>query len=99
MANFDQHCLTEFIRDVENETAEFIGKEFCAARLIGYISSQKESGLLSEEQAAQLLDDANHLWKLAEMGHKYAKLARTPSAEMETIVLSNYRKQGGTNGR
>jgi hypothetical protein len=90
---FDGNCLKEYIAQVENDTAEFIGAEFCAARLIGYISSQHEIGELDDSRAAQLLKDANHLMRLKELGHRYAKQARKPSPEMTIMVTIELQRE------
>lgn len=89
MATFDKNCIKEFITRVEDDTAEFIGAEFCAARLIGFIHRQYELGELSKERALELLGDATHLGHLAKLGHRYAKMVRKPTPEMEIMVLAD----------
>lgn len=93
MATFDRNQVKEWIAAVENESAEFIGSEFAAARIIGFISSQHEEGLLTEAQAEQLLADAELMLRLIKLGRKYAKLVRKPSAEIEIMVLADYQKE------
>src|SRR5688572_19938454 len=91
-AIFDRNQLKEYIGRVENDTAEFIGAEFNAARLIGFISRQHALGEVSDADAAQLLRDARHLANLAALGHRYTKLARNPSAEMRILVLADEKR-------
>jgi hypothetical protein len=88
MATFDRNQIKDFIGTVEDHTAEFIGADWCAARLIGHISSEREAGVLSDAQAKQLLEDAQHLMRCVKLGHKYAKMVRNPSAELRILVLS-----------
>lgn len=39
--SFDRNQVKEWITSVEDDSAEFIGAEFCAARLIGFVSQQR----------------------------------------------------------
>jgi hypothetical protein len=93
MATFDRNQIKEYLSGVEDDCAEFIGAEFCGARLVGNISRQYEQGDLDEARATQLLDDAHHLMRLAKMGHRYVKLARNPSPEIRTMVLADYERE------
>lgn len=86
---FDRNMVKDYIGRVEDDTAQFIGAEFCAARLIGFVSQQRELRELSDDAAAQLLADAHHLQTLAKLGHRYVKLARNPSPEMRIMVLAD----------
>lgn len=90
--DFDRNQVKEFIGRVEDDIAQFIGAEFCAARIIANVSKQRELGDLSDAAARQLLDDAYHLAKLASIGHRYAKWSRRPPAELEILVLSGQDK-------
>lgn len=94
MNSFDRNQIKEFIGSIENDTAEFIGAEFEAARLVGFISQQLELGEVSRERARQLLSDANHLGRLAQIGHRFAKMVRSPSAEMRIMVLADEKRAG-----
>lgn len=91
-AKFDRNCIKEWINGVENDAAHFIGHEFCAARLIGFISRQHSLGEVSDDAAAQLINDARHLANLATLGHRYVKMVRKPSAELEIMVLTQHKK-------
>lgn len=93
MATFDSNQAKEWQRDVENHLAEFVGSKMCAARLIGYISGQHQQGELSDAEAEQLLNDATHLMRLAEIGRKYTGLAAAPSAEMRIIILADEERE------
>lgn len=93
MTTFDRNQIKEYIAGVEDDCAEFIGAEFCAARIIGNLARQHELGDLGNEQARQLVDDAHHLLRLAKLGHRYVKLARNPSAEMRIMVLAEEHKE------
>lgn len=72
---------------MENRTAKFVGAEFCAARLIGYVSAQAETGHLERDKATQLLSDAYHLAELAQLGHQAHKWLRKPPAQLTMHVL------------
>lgn len=85
----DKHEIEEFVQTVENRTARFVGAEFCAARLIAYVSAQSEIGGLDGTKAAQLLDDAYHLAELARLGHQAHKWLRKPPAQLTMLVLRN----------
>lgn len=90
---FDRSQVREWIGRVEDDCAEFVGAEYAAARLIGYISQQRETGALSDAQAEQLLQDANHMMRLVGLGRKYAKLARNPSPEVRIMVLADEERE------
>lgn len=96
--DFDRNQIKEFIQRVEDDTARFIGAEFSAARVIGFIYRQMELGEVSPGQASQLLDDIQRLAMLAKLGHRYAKWARHPPAEVEIMVLSNHEREKGEHG-
>lgn len=91
-ALFDKNQIKDFICRVEDDAAHFVGAEFCAARLIGFVSRQRELGEASDEVAVQLLNDAHHLATLAKLGHRYVKLVRNPSAELRIMVLANEKR-------
>lgn len=92
MATFDRNQCKEYIARVEDDIAQFIGSEFCAARLIGFIAHQYELRELNAAQAQQLLDDAHHMNTLAKLGHKYAKAARNPSPELRIMILADEKR-------
>lgn len=91
-AAFDRNQIKEFIGSIENDAALFIGAEFHAARLIGFVSRQRELGEVGDDAAAQLINDAHHLVTLAKIGHRYVKLVRKPSAEMRIMILADEKK-------
>jgi hypothetical protein len=91
-AIFDRNQIKEWICRVEDDAAHFIGAEFCAARLIGFVSKQRELGEVDDKTATQLLSDARHLDNLAQLGHLYVKLVRKPSAELRIMVLSDEKR-------
>ena len=91
-ACFDRSQIKEFITRVEDDAAHFVGAEFCAARLIGFVSRQRELGEVSDAQASELLADARHLANLATLGHRYVKLVRKPSAELRILVLADEKR-------
>lgn len=93
MATFDRNQIKEFICKVDEDRAYFVGANFAAARLIGYIESQRSSGALSDDQATQLLDDAKLMMQLIDIGRMYNKIARDPSPEIETMVLARHQKE------
>lgn len=84
--------IDDWVQRVEDATAQFVGSEFCAARLIAYISAQAEMGYLAHDQAGQLLDDAYHLQALARLGHQAHKWLRRPPVPLEMMVLRNARR-------
>lgn len=61
---------------------------FCAARLIGYVSAQAETGHLERDKATQLLGDAYHLAELARLGHQAHRWLRNPPAQLTMLVLA-----------
>lgn len=79
--------IEEFVQSIEDRTARFVGAEFCAARLIAYVSAQAETGGIARDKAAQLLDDAYHLAKLARLGHQAHKWLRKPPAQLTMLCL------------
>lgn len=93
MTTFDRNQIKEYIAGVEDDCAEFIGAEFCAARIIGNLARQHEVGELGNEQVRQLVDDAHHLLRLAKLGHRYAKLARNPSPELRIMILADEQRE------
>lgn len=93
MSTFDKNQCKEFIGTIENHTAEFIGSEQCAARLIGYISEQTELGELNSSRSAALLNDAYHLLHLAKLGHRFAKMVRHPTPEMRIMILAEEQRE------
>lgn len=89
----DRNQIKEFITRVEDDTAQFVGSEFCAARVIAFISRQHALGEVSDEDAAQLLNDVQHLANLAKLGHRYARWVRNPPAELEIMVIADYERE------
>lgn len=87
-AQSDKLEIEEFIQSVEDRTAQYIGAEFCAARLIAYLSAQAETGRLSHDKAQALLADAYHLAELARLGHQAHKWLRKPPAQLTMLVLA-----------
>lgn len=94
--DFSKNQTKEFIQRVEDDIAQFVGAEFLVARLVGNISRQHALGEISNEQAAQLLRDIQHLGLLVKTGHRYAKWARNPPAEIEIMVLADYEREKQT---
>jgi hypothetical protein len=92
MATFDRNQIKEFIGRVENDTAEFIGAEFRAARIAGFISKQADLGEVELTEASQMLHDLHHLSKLVATGYKYVRMARNPVAEIRIMVLAEERR-------
>lgn len=88
----DKAEIDEFVQSVEDRTAQFVGSEFCAARLIAYVSAQSETGQLSQERAGQLLQDAYHLAELIRLGHQAHKWLRNPPAQLTMLVPAQERR-------
>lgn len=86
--SYDRNQIKEFIGNVENDLAGFVGCEMKAARLIANISWQQDTGELNAGQATQLLDDAYSLMELVKKGRRYARWVRNPPAELEILVLA-----------
>lgn len=91
--DYDLNQIKEFIGRVEDDTAQFVGSEFAAARVISFISRQHALGEISDEDAIQLLDDAQRLANLAKLGHRYARWVRRPPAELEIMVLAEHARE------
>lgn len=85
--------MKEYINRVDDHMAEFVGSNFCHARLAGFIEEQRERGMIDDHRAAALLEDLNHMARLVKVGKRYVALARNPAPEIRIMVLADEERE------